>query len=388
MGPSGSCMLPPLADNRETIEHEAWTPTRRWLALVGIWLVPGLLQCVQEATYASARGAEDVPIARILLHFLPSWLPWAAFTPGVLALTRRLPLERSSWVRRLPIHALACLALGLSHTLLLGWFRTTFPPGPFAARAFGDWLSGTLWSLHSQVEVLAYAGVVIAGHASQALRAARERELGAVQLRAQLSEARLSALQGQLRPHFLFNTLNAIDVLIVDEPQRAGAILRKLSELLRRTLDESAAEHSLGEELDHLRCYLDIEAERFSDRLRVQYRVDHDTVGLAVPNLVLQPLVENALRHGLAPLARGGSLTIGARRADNLLELFVEDDGVGLGCAQADDELQEGIGLGNTRARLAVLYGDRQELLIEPAPTGGTRVRVRIPAREAERAHA
>ncbi len=338
--------------------------------------MPGLLQCVQEVTYAGSHGSGDVPLLNILLHFLPSWLPWAAFTPAVLALTRRFPIERSTLARVLPVHVAACLAFGVAHLVLLGLVRTNFPPAPWVQRDLGAWLAGTLWSLHSQAEVLAYAGVVLAGQALGALSAARERELRAVRLEAQLADARLSTLRMQLQPHFLFNTLNAIDVLIVDDAARAGVMLRRLGDLLRRTLEDGSPEHSLDRELEQLRCYLDIERVRFSDRLAVDFDIDDDAGGLAVPSLFLQPLVENALRHGIAPRARGGRVTISARRDGDVLELIVEDDGVGLeGC------LQEGIGIGNTRARLTALYGDQQAFTLMGGSAGGARAVVRLPAR-------
>lgn len=349
---------------------------RRALAVVGIWLVPGLLQCVQEATYAKSNGAADVSLPHILLHFLPSWLPWAAFTPAVLWIARRFPFQRGTLARALPVHMAACVAFGGLHLIILGLFRTNFPPAPWAEPDLGAWLTRTLWSLHSQAEVLAYAGVVMAGHAFAALRSARERELRAARLEGQLTEARLAALREQLHPHFLFNTLNAIDVLMVDDPQRAGEMLRRLSDLLRLTLEDIGPLHSLAREFEHLRCYLGIESVRFSDRLKTKLEAQEDTLDLAVPSLLLQTLVENALRHGIAPRAAGGCVSVRARRDGGWLELVVEDDGEGF-----QGELCEGIGLSNSRARLAGLFGAEHSFEIEAGAAGGTRVLVRIPAR-------
>ncbi len=354
------------------------TRLRRAVLVVGLWLLPGLLQCVQEVTYASSKGSTEISALHILLHFLPSWLPWAAFTPAVLALAERHPLRRGSLVRSIPIHIAACLAFGGLHLLILGLVRTQFPPVPWAERDLGVWLMRTLWSLHSQAEVLAYAGVVTAGHALDALRSARERELRAARLEGQLTEARLAALREQLQPHFLFNTLNSIDVLMLEDPARAGEMLRRLAELLRRTLEGVQGQHALAAELEHMRCYLGIEEVRFSDRLRTEIEADADTLDLGVPSLLLQTLVENALRHGIAPRAAGGCVSVRARRVGEWLELRVEDDGQGI-----DDQACEGVGLANSRARLAGLYGERQSLVLEPREGGGARVCVRLPAARA-----
>ncbi len=353
-----------------------FTGLHRTALLVGIWLVPGLLQCVQEATYAGSHGNGDVPVLRILLHFLPSWLPWVVFTPAVLALTRRFPLERNTLPRVVPIHIAACIAFGVTHLVLLGLVRTHFPPAPWTPRELGPWLARTLWSLHAQAEVLAYTGVVLAGQALRALKAARERELRAAGLEARLLDARLSALRVQLQPHFLFNTLNAIDVLIVEDREKAGEMLRRLADLLRLTLEDSTPEHSLGRELEHVNCYLGIERVRFCDRLEVVIDIDEAILGLAVPSLLLQPLVENALRHGIAPRARGGRITISARCDEEWLELMVEGEGVGL-----QESSMEGIGVGNTGARLLGMYGDHQEFRLQRGSAGGTQALIRIPAR-------
>jgi hypothetical protein len=337
--------------------------------------VPGLLQCVQEVTWAGARGSGDVHVARILLHFLPTWLPWAAFTPLVLALAKRFPLTSGSIARSLPIHVFACMGFGAAHILMLGIVRVQFPPAPWLEPKLGPWIVGTLWSLQSHAEVLVYVGLVLTGHTLEALRTARERQLGALKLEAQLSEARLVALRGQLQPHFLFNTLNAIDVLMTDDTQAARRMLLRLSELLRRTLEGGAQEHSLRVELEHLRCYLDIEHVRFSDRLHVSYDIEPAVLDLDVPALLLQPLVENAVRHGIAPRANGGSVTVRGRMDGDALELIVEDDGVGL-----SGRIHDGVGLGNTRARLAERYGAGHEFSVKGQAAGGVRVRVRIPA--------
>lgn len=347
---------------------------------MGIWLVPGLLQCVQEITYARARaGGEGMAVGKILLHFLPTWLPWAAFTPLVLRLVRRLPRGTTSWAHLLAAHSFGAVVFGCAHLLLVGLVRTRFPPGPWADVGLGAWFANSLWSLQAQTEVLAYVGVVIAGYGLEAVSAARAQELHALRLEAELSRSRLGALQSQLQPHFLFNTLNAIDVLIDEEPARAKRILLRLAELLRSTLDDRRIERPLGAELAHLETYLEIERMRLGDRLSIELDVGRELHGACVPSLVLQPLVENALVHGIAPRAAGGRLWISARGEGQALLLAVDDDGQGLAGMAG-----EGIGLSNTRRRLEQLYGGLQELRIEPRPGGGVSARVRVPLRWGE----
>jgi LytS/YehU family sensor histidine kinase len=229
---------------------------------------------------------------------------------------------------------------------------------------------------------LTYFGILGVGAALTHLNEARRREMDTVRLSAQLAEARLGALQMQLHPHFLFNTLNAITVLARDgDTVGVTRMLTLLSELLRDVLRLDASHDvPLTEELAFGRRYLDIELVRFADRLSVRESVAEEAQILLVPAFVLQPLIENALRHGLAPRAAGGTVEIGARVVDDLLELSVRDDGVGLraGWSGADDY---GIGLSNTAARLAELHGDKGELTVRPAPGGGTVAIVRLPVR-------
>jgi LytS/YehU family sensor histidine kinase len=199
-------------------------------------------------------------------------------------------------------------------------------------------------------------------------------------LATELVQARLQALRMQLNPHFLFNTLNTISALIHENPDAADRMIVRLSELLRRTLDRGdVQEVPLREELEFLRSYLDIEQMRFPDRLTVTFDIEPKTQELLVPQLILQPLVENALRHGILPREEAGRVEISARVVDGQhLELKVRDDGSGLPAANGSPG-REGIGLQNVRSRLAQLYGAAQQLEIGNASTGGVEARIRIP---------
>jgi len=180
----------------------------------------------------------------------------------------------------------------------------------------------------------------------------------------------------QLQPHFLFNTLNSISVLMRDDAATANKMLVKLSELLRAALkSESSQEISLKDELEFLRGYLEIEQMRFQDRLTVDFRVENETLDAQIPNLILQPLVENAIRHGIAPYAKRGKILIESRRENGFIELVVRDNGAGL----QDSANENGIGLKNTQERLEKLYGERQKFEIISGADSGFEVRIKIP---------
>jgi sensor histidine kinase YesM len=217
------------------------------------------------------------------------------------------------------------------------------------------------------------------GHALDYHRESQEREIAAAQLQTQLAEAQLEALQRQLHPHFLFNTLNTISALMHRNVQAADEMLVRLSDLLRLTLDRIGTQQvSLKDELDFLQKYLDIERTRFGDRLQVHVDVDPDVLDAPVTNLVLQPLVENALRHGIAPKIEGGRVDVSASHVDGGLTLTVRDNGVGLSPARLN-ALHSGVGLSNTRSRLDNLYGDRHRFEFRSPPGGGLVVTIVIP---------
>ena len=209
----------------------------------------------------------------------------------------------------------------------------------------------------------------------------RERELRALQLETRLAQAQLDALKMQLHPHFLFNTLNSISVLMSEDVVAARRMLTRMSELLRASL-ENVGKHevSLREELDFLGNYLEIEQTRFHDRLAVRMQIEPGVLDARVPNLILQPLVENAIRHGVAPRAQQGLIEISAVREDGMVQLKVRDNGPGLQLS-APESLTKGIGLSNTQARLNQLYGSHHRFELKDAPGGGLEVVIAIPFR-------
>ncbi len=318
------------------------------------------------------------------------WGLWIAFTPLILWLARRFPLPmeprreearatlRNRWGRWGLVHLGAGVGVGVVHLFLAS-------TGYFLIRPFPREEAGSFWGLFVGVcltfmliDLLMYWGVLGVGYAVHYYRKYKEGEVHASQLKTQLAQAQLQALKMQLHPHFLFNTLNAISTLVrTNRNEAATDMIAGLSDLLRLTLESSdAQEVTLKQELEFLARYLDIEQIRFGERLQVKMHIDPQTLHARVPNLVLQPLVENAIRHGIAPRAEAGCIEIRAERTDGLLRLQVRDDGPGL---PLDGPLLEGVGLTNTRARLHRLYGSDQRVQLKNAEEGGAVVTLELP---------
>jgi LytS/YehU family sensor histidine kinase len=308
------------------------------------------------------------------------FLLWGALALGVRSLLRRVPLERGRGIRPWLFHAAASIGItGLSVVLVHFFFQI------LTNHRLPDLFSEETWRLvllsirtEFQSNLLVYWGAAGAFLVLDARESAQQHQLRSLRLEAQLGQARLQALQMQLNPHFLFNTLNAVASLIHSDPEAADQVLARLSGFLRLTLDlPPEPEHSLRQELVFTRSYLAIEQVRFRDRLRVEEAVDESLLDAKVPVLLLQPLVENALRHGVSGREAGGLIVVRAAREAGRLHLEVLDDGPG--CAPA--RMGTGIGTANTLARLEQLFGADQRFLLGDATGGGTRARVEIPLR-------
>ncbi len=273
------------------------------------------------------------------------------------------------------VHAAAVVALTALDAAFDLTLRPFLEPGraarPFAV-AFSDYLF---------INAICYFLIAFAVNASDYARLSRARQEEAAALSEQLALAQLDALRAQLRPHFLFNTLNTIAEQLHTDPRGADRMITRLATLLRATFDQpDAHEVPLARELETLRAYLDIMLVRFGDRLVVDVGPAPETLGAAVPPLLLQPIVENAIRHGVEPAERGGRVEVRAWRDGAWLVLEVLDDGVGLPPGlPGGDVLDGGVGLRNTRARLRRLYGERQQLTLAPRPGGGTAVTIALP---------
>ena len=321
--------------------------------------------------------ASGIPFTwwRMFLPALFSWTTWALLAPLVFRLARRHPFERPHRVRDAAAHGLGALALVAVHLavnyallMTLGLPLRRLDPLRFVA-------------YQTHADLVTYALLVGAWHARSWYARYRDREVRAAQLESRLAQARLEGLRMQLQPHFLFNTLHAISALMHRDVEAADRMLARLSDLLRLTLDGAhTPEVPLRQELDFLDAYLEIQQTRFQDRLTIVRDVDPAALDALVPNLLLQPLVENAIRHGIAVRAAGGRVEISARRENGAVRLSVRDDGPGLPPGGAGPG---GVGLANTRARLEQLYGDAQSLALANDPSGGLRVTVLAPYRTA-----
>lgn len=359
---------------------------RKSALLFLVWTALGLFMFTQSITQ---RAFSNDPTP--WWHHLESWLVgvylWFLLTPAVLWLGHRFPLERKHWVRRTAFHfflagvvSLFQLAVESVLVRLLGLFPTimTGYAVTFVFLLVIGFHQGlmTYWTiLGVQFAVGWYRGF------QERKQAALRLELHSSQLERQLAQAQLSAMKSRLQPHFLFNTLNAIMVLVRQEKGReAEEMLSRLSDLLRLVLDDvDAQEVPLSRELEYLQLYLAIEQVRFQDRLRVEIAVDPGVLDASVPHLALQPLVENAIRHGIGKSSSAGRLRISACHLDDRLEIKVEDDGPGLGSVNPAEAT--GIGLANTRARLQQLYGDAGRLSVENGEQGGVVAAILLPCR-------
>ena len=341
------------------------------------WLFPALLAIIDSLAQQRIWGnPRDV---RAALFSSGDWFLYALLTPAVFVCAKRWPLVPSHRGRRLALHlclALVFCALWAAGGILL---KRLVQPEALArgARQFSlSWLFTTL-----PFGVPVYFAVVGIEHATRYFADARDRELQVVRLSEQLTGARLAALQAQLNPHFLFNSLNTVNVLIRDGANaQATRVVEQLSDVLRLTLSRTNdSEISLTDELHLVRRYIAVEQARFSDRLHPTFAIASDVLSAAVPAFALQHLVENAIRHGIARRTESGALSVAARRIGDALELTVTDDGPGIALAAATPR---GHGLANTRERLATLYGNRASLSVLPAAPRGTVATLLLPYRD------
>jgi len=346
------------------------------------WLVPALLSGFNS--YMQDRLEGHPPEWRWVLFNSIDWLLYAVLTPFVFRMSRRFPLQRPHVTRHVAIHVAGALGMcvawaGLGTLLRLAVFP--HPPDLTFTKVLLQLVGWIFTTLPFGTGV--YFALVGIEHAVFYFAQSRERETQAARLAAQLAEARLGALRMQLNPHFLFNSLNAITVLVRDQNTAdASRMLELLSDLLRQVLRaDTTHETTLAEELEFLERYLAIEQVRFSDRLHPRIAVDPGIAGAAVPRFILQPLVENALRHGIARRTDAGLIEVSAGRDGDDLVLTIRDDGPGLA---AELPASPGVGLTNTRARLTALYGDRASLEVVNAEGGGVIAMVRLPYHEVQ----
>ena len=313
---------------------------------------------------------------------LNQWVPWVLFSPFIFWLAFRFPIERVGWKLRLALHAGVCALVVLICAAAGDYLLPTQgrpPPN-------GIWPNDAimrgpppLW-FRIQFNMPIYLVIASLGHAFVYFRRAQQRDRRALELETHLAQARLQALRTQLHPHFLFNTLNAISTLVHTAPNQADDMIGNLSTLLRLSLDSATEQEvPLGRELDFLDRYLDIEQIRFGERLRIEKQTSPETRAAWVPTFILQPLVENAIRHGIEPQVAPGVIRISAEREGEKLRLTIADTGVGLPQFSDGARPLDGIGLSNTRARLQSLYPARHQFSLHNTEAGGCVVEIEIP---------
>jgi two-component system, LytTR family, sensor kinase len=361
------------------------------LAILGLWACFGLLEST-KAYLVRPPSAPPSSFAYALLGNMPWWIAWALLTPLIFTLANRFRLDRRPFGGALAVHVVASAAVSLLHLIpVMSLYYLTHArhqPGiaPLPVQ-LGNWLN-----FYGLFGILTYWAIVGGYYALEYHRRMRasEREAAALkvqaaELRALTHEARLHALRMELNPHFLYNALNAISGLVrrADRDAAVG-MLARLGDLLRVTLNSDAQEEvTLERELECLELYLEIERVRFADRLFTEIDVPAELHDALVPSLILQPIVENAVRHGIAPVRGPGTIRLEARRVDTELRITVADTGAGWRAGNG----RKGIGLANTRARLAQLYGDAAGVGAGPRAGGGTLVTLTLPFHAAPRAH-
>ncbi|MBL9203501.1 MAG: histidine kinase [Opitutaceae bacterium] len=409
-----------------TSRHAGWV--LRLGLITSAWVVVITGFTVQLA------GVDGITWQNALYFSLLDWGPWIVLSPVVLWFAARVQIDAKNWRRTVPLHLLAGIVIGLTLEFVSMWvfeagwmpvpersFRLRlrppdgsepgrtleFRPDPRGGPSFdsrpaplpGSRAEGRSFGrgprpggpgrlIRFRLAFPVYLVLVAVAHAFSYYRRSVERERRALLAESMLGQARLNALQNQLHPHFLFNTLNSISSLIFTSPKAADEMLCALSELLRSVLEVAdRAEQPLEDELQFTQRYLAIQQLRFADRLRVEYKIAADVRRVLVPTLVLQPLVENAVVHGVAFRMEPGVVTISARSDGGRLHVEITDTGTGgLSGTKAEDgslRFEEGLGLGNTRARLSTLYGTDFHFQLTPASAGGVRVLLDLPLRHA-----
>jgi signal transduction histidine kinase len=347
----------------------------QWLLGFGFWTLIGLSFAFQFYI-SSAKAGLEVTWRQAVSYALGDWYVFAVLSIPVVWLARRFDFESGNRRRSFAVHLPASLLFSLAYMVLRALVGRWQSEASFS-EAFQPLLVKT-WHFN----LLIYWVIVAVSFAFNYYRKYRERELRAVELEKQLAQAKLQALQMQLNPHFLFNTLHSISSLMHQDTEAADRMMVRLSDLLRAALESSdTQEVALRDELEILQRYLDIEQIRFGSRLTVKLDIAPDTLDARVPNLILQPLVENAIRHGIEPHAQPGRIGLRAQRVNDSLTLEVCDNGGGL---RNDEPAKEGVGLSNTRVRLRTLYGEAHGFELCDAPGGGLLVRLTIPFRTAD----
>jgi two-component system, LytTR family, sensor kinase len=361
-------------------------PWLKWAAIVGVWVFIGVVYTTPYYIEVRSEGMGHSAV-KVFTWGILTWVAWAPLEPAIVWLARHFSLVGGAWKRNLPVHIPAFLVSSALHSAAAVAIVLTVKPWDNMGTSPTTFWPRFLLRMQSSFagDLLVYGGIVGVCYAIDYYRKFREREFVATQLETQLAQAQLNSLRMQLHPHFLFNTLNGIVGLVRDQKNNAAvSMLVGLSDLLRHTLEHSdRQEVELKEELNFIKLYLSIQQMRFSDRLQIDFDIDPATSKALVPNLLLQPLLENALRHGIGRSADAGAIRVTSKRENSSLFITVTDNGAGL---PHDWQLKtsSGIGLANTAARLQQLYGENHRFDIHNRDGGGVEVEIVMPMRKEE----
>ncbi len=365
-----------MTDARADTRPTGWT----WIA--AIWCAGALFNASQTLLTMHAVGLGKPWLRPFLIVFV-SWLPWALATPFVIDLARRWPIVRGKIRKAMSLHLVAFAAISVTAEGWSALLRVIFDPWhhsprPTFVNAWSELLVEQLMTF-----LIAYALILTVTYVVDSREKMARQMTETARLNEELSRAQLAALRGQMDRHFMFNTLNSIASLVVDQrPDAAVGMIVGLSEFLRRASEDShRVQVTLREEMEYLQRYIDIQKVRFGDRLRVSVDIPDELLATQVPNLLLQPLVENAIKHGVSKRRSGGEIRVAGMCRDGALRLTVYNDGP---WSQEDLAVTpHRVGLGNLRTRLQILHGDLSELSLQPAEAGGVEVIVTLPLQEA-----
>ncbi len=352
-----------------------------WLWIAAIWCAGGLFDACQTVLMMYAEGKHH-PWLPLFATELVSWLPWALATPLVVGLARRYPIIRDTNLRTFAAHFAAFAAISAVAETWSAWLQVLF--NPWGDRKwptfFGSW--STTLAFQALTFLIAYALILTVTYLVDARERIACQMTEAAQLNEELSRAQLAALRRQIEPHFMYNTLNSIAGLVRDQRNDAAvSMIVGLSEFLRRTAEDShLSQVPLAAEVEYLQRYLDLQKARFGERLKVSVDIPAELLRAQVPNLLLQPLVENAIKHGISKRVAGGTVRVAGVCHSGTLRLSVYNDGPSL--LPDWQAAHTGVGIGNLRTRLHILHGKQSGLQLRPAEAGGVEVVVTLPFTE------
>ena len=356
------------------------TPFKYWWLYISFFIVIGFFLGLNNMLYFSYLEKE-ASLFELMWPELVEWTLWGIFCPFIITLAQKHPKNSSGWLAKVKFHIPVGILISLVYSAIYSYLR--YAIGELVEEEF-------LWSFsknfmnrlyYIQIPVMMYCSIVGLTYAVNYYQQFRDEALKAAEIQQKLAQAELLVLKKQLHPHFLFNTLHAISALMHKDIEAADKMIARLSHLLRATLENTGVQEvTLKQEMEILQLYLEIEQIRFQDRLEVSIQIDPAIYDQKVPNLILQPIVENAIRYGVAQFTKPGKISVAANQVNGHIELKVSDNGKGMSSTQEAD-IKEGIGLSNTRMRLKQLYGEKGQLILNNiGHNQGLEVKILIPA--------